>query len=280
MNIFEKTAAKRTIQVPAPTAWPLVAAFGLTFIVAGLLTHVLVSALGVVTLIAGLVGWFREVLPVEAHEAVPVKLDELLAPPLRSNAPPLAVGEDKNRARLPLAVYPYSAGVWGGLVGGAAMSMLAVLYGVVAYKSVWYPINLLAATASASIASMDTDQLRAFSAEGLLLGFIIHAVGSALVGLLYGIALPMFPRRPMVLGGILAPVFWTGILYGELSIINPVLQSRIDWGWFMASQFAFGVVAGFVVTRRERVSTMQHMSFAARAGIEFGGPGEDKDKPL
>ncbi len=125
---------------------------------------------------------------------------------------------------------------------------------------------------------MSYNQLLEFSGTGLLLGFIIHGIGSALIGLLYGIALPMFPRRPMLLGGILAPLFWTGILYAEMSIINPALEARIDWKWFMASQFAFGLVAGWVVSRHEPIATMQHLPFAVRAGIEAPGISDEKDE--
>ena len=38
----------------------------------------------------------------------------------------------------------YSAGIKGGLVGGVAMAIVALAYGITAYGSVWYPINLLA----------------------------------------------------------------------------------------------------------------------------------------
>ncbi len=188
----------------------------------------------------------------------------------------LQIGELGHRARLPLETYPYSAGIRGGLVGGAAMAVLAILYGLIGHKSIWYPVNLLAAAGSAKISAMNYDQLLAFDGTGLVLAFIIHAAGSALVGLLYGVALPMFPRRPMLLGGILAPLFWSGILHAGLGIINPALQARIDWGWFMASQFAFGLVAGFVVARHERISTMQYLSFAERAGIEAPGVSGEK----
>jgi len=112
----------------------------------------------------------------------------------------------------------------------------------------------------------------------LVLATIIHGAGSALVGLLYGVTLPMFPRRPMLLGGILAPLFWSGILYTELGIINPTLQGRIDWKWFMASQFAFGLTAGFVVARHERIYTLQHLPFAVRAGIEGPGIAEEDNE--
>ena len=92
------------------------------------------------------------------------------------------------------------------------MAVVAILYGLIGHGSIWYPINLLAATGSARINAMDYLQLLAFDGTGLVLAIIIHVSGSALVGLLYGVSLPMFPRRPILLGGILAPLFWSGIL--------------------------------------------------------------------
>ena len=276
MNSSGQQPAEDSIQVPASNGWPLVAAFGLTLVFAGLLTHFMVSILGAVSLCAGLIGWFREVLPQEAHESVAVEKEGLVLTTPSPTVRHLEVGEFDHRARLPLEIYPYSAGVRGGLVGGAAMAVLAILYGIIGHKSIWYPINLLAAAGSANISAMSYDQLLAFNTTGLVLAIIIHAVTSALVGLLYGVALPMFPRRPVLLGGILAPLFWSGMLYAGLGIINPTLQARIDWGWFMASQFAFGLVAGFVVARHERISTMQYLPFAVRAGIEAPGIADEK----
>src|SRR5712664_2174549 len=61
-----------TMQLPAPTVWPIVLAFGLTLIFAGLVTSISVSILGAVLALAGTVGWFRDILPHEAHETVPV----------------------------------------------------------------------------------------------------------------------------------------------------------------------------------------------------------------
>ena len=278
MNTNEKKPAEKVIQIPASNGWPLVGAFGFTLVLAGLLTHAMISILGALALCAGLVGWFREVLPHEAHEAVTVeKEEELAALAPRSKVPHLEVGELKHRARLPLETYPISAGVRGGLVGGAAMSVLAILYGLIGHHSIWYPINLLAAAGSEQIAEMSYDQLLVFNGTGLVLALVIHVAGSALVGLLYGVALPMFPRRPILLGGILAPLFWSGMLHAEMGIINPTLQARIDWPWFMASQFSFGLVAGFIVARQQKISTMQYLSFAVRAGIEAPGIVDEKE---
>jgi hypothetical protein len=109
----------------------------------------------------------------------------------------------------------------------------------------------------------------------------LHLVTSILVGLLYGATLPMFARRPILLGGLIAPVLWSGLLHSTMNILNPVLGSHIDWAWFMASQFAFGIVAGLVVVRQSRVRTRENMPFALRAGIEAPGimpPRENGEK--
>jgi hypothetical protein len=114
-------------------------------------------------------------------------------------------------------------------------------------------------------------QLNSFHADSFVLAVVLHGLVSTLVGLLYGAMLPMFPRRPIVLGGLIAPVLWSGLLYTMLGLLNPLLASHIDWYWFMASQVAFGVVAGIVVVRQSRMLTRENLSFAMRAGIEAPG---------
>src|SRR5262249_44696000 len=52
------------IESPAPTAWPMVLAFGVTLIFGGLVTNQIVSALGLVLALVAAVGWWRQVLPV------------------------------------------------------------------------------------------------------------------------------------------------------------------------------------------------------------------------
>jgi hypothetical protein len=281
MGLDEKKPPGGAVLVPASNGWPLVAAFGLSLAWAGLVTHWMVSVLGAVCLVSGLVGWFREVLPHEAHVPVPVAPAPTPAVTPSLGVRQLRIGEEPQRAWLPLEIYPYSAGVLGGLAGGVAMALLAMLYGLIGHHSIWYPINLLAAAGSARISAMSHSQLLAFDGQGLALALVFHGFGSALVGLLYGITLPMFPRHPLLLGGILAPLFWSGILHAGLDVINPTLEARIDWPWFMAAQFAYGLVAGLVVDRRARISTLQHLPLVARAGIEAPGimGDENGDKP-
>jgi hypothetical protein len=220
----------------------------------------------------GIAGWFRDVLPHEAH--VSVRVLEA-APPVttaRREIARLRLAPQLQRARLPLEIYPVSAGIWGGLAGGIAMTVLAMIYGLLSGMSIWYPINLLAAGFIRNAAqTTTTSELSAFHLRLLLIAVPIHAITSLLVGLLYGAMLPVMPRRPILLGGLIAPLFWSGLLYATLNIVNPILYRRIDWFWFVLSQMAFGLVAGVVVSRRERIRTWQAAPLAARLGVETPG---------
>jgi hypothetical protein len=259
------------IEVPAPTAWPFVLAFGFTLMFAGLLTSVSVSVLGTVLALAGCVGWFREVFPHEHEVIVPLVPEEIRIATHRRVVERVPVAPDLVRAWLPLETYPISAGLKGGLAGGVAMAVLACTYGLLKAGSIWYPINLLAATVYAASLKLGPTQLNVFHAGSFALALGLHGIGSVFVGLLYGAMLPMFARRPIVLGGLIGPVLWSGLLYSIMQLLNPLLASRINWIWFMASQIAFGVVAGIVVVRQERISTRENLPFFVRAGIEAPG---------
>lgn len=268
--------ADRVIETPAPTAWPMIMALGLTLAFASLVTNPAVGIVGLVVFTSGAVGWFREVLPVEHREAVRVEAAPEPIVPHEIGVDYLQVGELGNRAILPLEIYPYSSGIKGGIAGGIAMAVLAVLQGIALHGSPWYTVNILAATAMANLANADTATLCSFIPSAFVVALIIHASASILVGLLYGIMLPMFPRYPAFWAAIVAPLLWTGLLWSSLSVINPVLDARIEWRWFILCQIAFGAVAGFVVNQTERVHTLQHLPFAVRAGIEVPGLGEGR----
>ena len=259
------------IDLPASTAWPIVLAFGFTLLFAGLLTSVSVSALGFVLSVAGCVGWFRDVLPHEHEETVPIVFEEQRLVTKRHVVERVPIAPELVRAWLPLETYPISAGLKGGIAGGVAMAMLACAYGLLKTGSIWYPINLLAATVYAESLKLGPAQLNSFHAGSFAVALLLHGIGSILVGLLYGAMLPMFARRPIVLGGLIGPVLWSGLLYSIIELLNPLLASHINWFWFVASQIAFGVVAGVIVVRQHRVSTRENLPFVLRAGIEAPG---------
>jgi hypothetical protein len=259
------------IEVPASTAWPIILAFGFSLMFAGLLTSVSVSVLGVVLAAAGCVGWFREVFPHEHEQTVPVVFEELRIATTRRVVERVPIAPELIRAWLPLETYPVSAGIKGGLLGGVAMAVLACGYGLLKAGSIWYPINLLAATVYTESLKLGPAQLNSFHAQSFGVALLLHGIGSVFVGLLYGAMLPMFVRRPIVLGGLIGPVLWSGLLYSIIELLNPLLASHINWFWFIASQIAFGVVAGIVVMRQHRVSTHENLPFVLRAGIEAPG---------
>src|SRR5277367_991870 len=133
------------VQMPASTAWPISLAFGITLLFAGLVTSDAVSALGGIVALAAAVGWFRDVLPHEAHETVVVEQQIPDVVTARRVVGRVVVAPELHRAFLPLEIYPISAGIKGGLAGSVAMAALAMIYGILSEHSIWYPINLLAA---------------------------------------------------------------------------------------------------------------------------------------
>jgi len=280
-NIEQTPQVPLQIEVPAPTAWPFVLAVGCTLLFAGLVTYASVSVLGGVLALAGCVGWFCEVFPRQHEVIVPVVAEEIRVTTERRLVERVPVAAEQLRAWLPVHTYPVSAGIKGGLAGSVAMAVLACAYGVLKIGSIWYPINLLAASVYAQSMKLGPEQLNSFHADSFAIALGLHLIVSTLVGVLYGAMLPMFPRRPIVLGGLIAPVLWSGLLYTMLGLVNPLLASHIDWYWFMASQVAFGVVAGIVVVRQSKMPTRENIAFALRAGVEAPGilPPHDGARP-
>src|SRR5258708_35079027 len=137
--------ATHTVEVPAPTPWPIVLAFGITLLFAGLVTSEAVSVLGAVVSIAGAAGWFRDVLPHERHESVRVVTEVPLVTTMRPEVARIEIAQEARRAWLPVEIHPISAGGTGGLAGTVAMSGLAELLGLVYQARVWSPINIVAA---------------------------------------------------------------------------------------------------------------------------------------
>jgi hypothetical protein len=279
-----------TVHLPRGTAWPIVCALGFTLMVAGILTHYGIGILGAVLLVYSCVGWFKEVLPHEQHIDIPVTVQEVAVTTTRPTVARLSFQEDhsEHRAKLPVEVYPFTAGLKGGIAGGIAMIIPAEIYGLIAQHSLWYPVNLLGGAGvvdtwrDVTVRSLDAfhpESLAAFHPKVLIAATLIHIVSSCLIGLLYGAVLPILPRRPILLGGIIAPLFWTGLLHSTLHVIDPVFANHIAWGWFLISQFIFGIVAGLVVSREPHVRTAQAqgLPLAARLGLETAGARHTKE---
>src|SRR5258708_15414582 len=138
-----RTNDSSALELPAPTAWPLVLAFGFTLVFAGLVTSEPVSVLGAVLAIAGAVGWFRNVLPHEAHESVSVMTEQPAVATTRPDVARLEVANQPKRAWLPLEIYPVSAGIKGGLAGSVVMAPFALLFWLLHQNCLLDPVHLL-----------------------------------------------------------------------------------------------------------------------------------------
>jgi len=278
----QMTPTSKMIEVPAPTASPFVTAFGLTLLLAGLVTSLAVSVVGFVIILFGAVGWFRAVLPTPKEQLVPLlETPTAIVAQSYRRVIHLQPGTDSHRVFIPVKVHPYSAGLFGGVIGGVGMAIIASLYGLIAQRSLWYPVNLLAAAALPSLAEAGAAELKAFHLSGFIVALLIHGIVSLLVGLLYAAILPMMPSRFTAFwGSFLAPVLWTALVASTLQLVNPALNARIAWGWFIASQVAFGLITGFIVAHSKQVETAQSWPLAARAGVEAPGlmPREEGDQ--
>ena len=119
--------------------------------------------------------------------------------------------------------------------------------------------------------------LDAFHPGWLAAALVIHLAMSLAFGVALGLLLPRFRPIPSTLawGGLLMPLLWTAVSFGLMGVVNPLLQRRVDWPWFVASQFVFGIVTAIVVERSERVyippagqgpETLSQVAFGSAGG--------------
>jgi hypothetical protein len=254
--------------IPAPSGSPVVFAFGTTLMFAGLVTNPWVTVVGVICTIAGIIGWWRDVLPREAMELIPAdEYREIDTGPEITDPVHHAASDAPARMVLPVEVPRIGSGVIGGLCGGVAMAVIALIWGAI-QGSIWLPVNLLAAMVLSSYDTESLESLSTFQTSGLLSALGIHIAFSIMIGLLLGAMMPMASRWPMLFACIIAPIVWSMLTYAGMGVLDPTLEKYVDWWWFFGSQFAFGIVAGVVIGRSEKISVVQYLSPAERFQLE------------
>ena len=258
--------------IPAPTAAPIIFAFGTTLLFAGLVTNWFVSAVGAVCIAKGVVGWWFDVLPREAVEEIPDECYELIdTGPEPEEVSRHLVASTPGRVVLPVEIPRVRSGIIGGLAGGAAVAVVALVWGLINH-TVWMPVNLLAAMVLSSYNTADAASLGQFSVAGLFTALGIHLSMSILVGLVLAMIMPMVIRFPRVFSIFIAPLVWSLISYAAMGVLDPTLERWVDWYWFVGSQVAFGAVAGLVIASSERIETIQFLTSAERLDLERSRP--------
>jgi hypothetical protein len=256
---------KKTIKIPKPTAWPIVSALGLTLVFAGFLTTWLIGIAGGILCSIGFIGWFKDRFPNNLEISVEVEVHHL--PAEVSSTRSTHEEHPYHRAMLPLEIHRLPAGLLGGIAGGAAMLIVSVIGSYIIHGTPWYPFNVMSASVMHSI----TEQhLNIFNATAFVVALGIHATLSICIGLIYAVVLPLLPKHPIILGALIIPFIWSFLLYSAMNTLNPVLDATVNWWWFLIAQLVFGLVAGFVVSKSEKIQTLQFKAFAERAGIEKG----------
>jgi hypothetical protein len=273
-------AHDNAVELPIPTMWPILTAFGLTLVFFGLVTDYWVSAAGGLLSLIGAIGWFTDVFPHSKHEAVPYAPEAERVKPIcreRRTVSHLHPGEDGHREHLvPGAVHPYSAGVLGGLAGAVAMAIVACAWGLI-FKG-----NLLAAVGDPGMAravAANPDALLHFNLIAFVVACIVHISTSILVGLLYTVLLPMLPaKHEWLWGGVFTPIIWTALIWASIRFISPAFGEHINWFAFGFSQIVFGLVCGFIVYKSTKVEVQQSWPMSARLGVEAQRPNKsDKE---
>ena len=266
-----------SVEMPRPTAWPIVLSLGVTMIALGIATSLAFSVVGGALLVVGLIGWISQLLPGRGHEHEPLSSPEERAEPIavrRGMVQQLKPGVVGYRFQLPEKVHPISAGIKGGIVGGLLMPIPALTWALLSGHSIWFPVNLLAGLVLPSLPDMSIELLHKnldiFHPWGFVCAILMHAFMSVGFGLIGGVLLPTLPPifgGPLLFGGVVLPLLWSGASHSMMGVVNPLMNQYIDWPWYVASQLVYGIATSIVIVRSEEIA------------IAPRGPGGDSGGP-
>ncbi len=161
--------------------------------------------------------------------------------------------EENQELGVPTHVYPYTAGIVGGFIGGAAMIIPALVYGLISGYGPWYPINLVTASVLPHMQSLPPQEFTVFSPSYFAIGLLVHIAVASGLGLLFAMLLPILPGRPEFWALIVGPLLWLGAAYIALPAVNPVMSQFLDWPSFAAANIIYGVIMGFWVAHTPQV---------------------------
>ncbi len=258
----ESPAKLESVQVPRPTAAPMVLALGMAILAAGVPLGTTFLIVGAVVLVAGLCIWVAQLLPGRGHVheslAEPARLKPGgtgVTPVVQRGVERMQPGMPGYRLRLPQDVHPISAGLKGGIAGGAVMPVPALLWSLLSGHGLWYPVNLLAGMVLPGVGHMHVAELIQFHASLLAVALVIHVVMSVVIGLIFGVLLPTLPPvpRPIAWGGLFMPILWTGASFVAMQVINGALPGKVSWPWFLLSQLVFGITMPAAVLGANRL---------------------------
>ena len=171
-------------------------------------------------------------------------------------ANPTPTGEHPPEAVWPAWVHPYRAGVVGGLIGGAAVALVGMGYGLIS-GSTWLPVNVVAAVVLRDLQTDPRAVLSQFNLPALIVGTVLHLSMSAGLGVMFAFILPALPGRPRYWGPVIGPLLWIGAFVGALPIVNPVMAENVEVVSFALANILYGLALGWWIDRTPMIHVEQ-----------------------
>ncbi|HEY4689044.1 MAG TPA: hypothetical protein VIK33_07010 [Anaerolineae bacterium] len=162
---------------------------------------------------------------------------------------------DRTKAEMsvPAHVYPYRFGALGGAIGGLAMVVIALVYGLLSGRGLWLPVNLIGATLVRDLQSASLETLMQFNLAALIVGLSLHIALSAGLGFVFALLLPTMPGPPIVWSLTVGPLLWVLASLLTLPLLNPIMAQYVDVMSFFIAHMVYGLVLGWYVTRQSKV---------------------------
>jgi hypothetical protein len=171
----------------------------------------------------------------------------------REGSESVGVRREEREEVVPAWVYPYRVGIVGGVLGGLAMVIVALAYGLWSGQGPWLPVNLIGATLVRDLQTLPIEQLGQFNLAALIVGLILHGVLSVGLGFVFALLLPTMPGPPLIWSLTVGPLLWMIASVLALPILNPVMAERVEVSSFFVAHLVYGLVLGAYVTRQAKV---------------------------
>jgi len=137
------------------------------------------------------------------------------------------------------------------------MAIIACLYGLIAHGSLWYPVNLLAAAvcllSAAGLAELNIFHMAGFPCRAFQSRHYLVTRRPALCRDTANDAVALY----RLLGELPGASFVDGPDRLDVAAGQPGAERKDRVGWFIFSQIAFGLIAGYVVRHSKMVETAQ-----------------------
>ncbi|RME45854.1 MAG: hypothetical protein D6791_09720 [Chloroflexi bacterium] len=159
----------------------------------------------------------------------------------------------QGRISVPAEVYPYQAGLIGGVIAGAVMALVMAGWGAMIGRGIWFPVNLIAATVLRDLQNESLQMLSQFYLAGAVVGTLIHMSLAIVLGFVFAMLLPTLPGSAVIWSLIIGPVLWFVAQYLALPLANPRMDALVDHPSFAIAHVVYSLVLGWWIARTQKI---------------------------